>query len=216
MPITVNFISISLFILGMIFQRDWIIDLSLYSFLINIIGTLISSGVQIIKGRWMYIFPQLGFMAFLIYYGGMIFMFSPPDFFATHKTIPKNLTFDKPLDREPVDGDFDAHQFVLLNWGQPGGYRYQTTYKPEKEGHFFIKVFEINTNDRLSEERIRKRSKTSFVADTMEEPIQGNFTVYEGNWGEFYGGRVQLWYKPNSAKEYLVEERLYIIEGWQR
>jgi|GEM_PF-4336664 hypothetical protein len=30
------------------------------------------------------------------------------------------------------------------------------------------------------------------------------------------GSRIELWYQPSSGQKYKVEERNFIIEGWQR
>jgi hypothetical protein len=47
-PIATNILAIGIFFLGTLFKRDWIIDASLIVFFVNIIGTIISSIVQIV------------------------------------------------------------------------------------------------------------------------------------------------------------------------
>ncbi|MEM9676393.1 MAG: hypothetical protein AAF992_27625, partial [Bacteroidota bacterium] len=59
-PILTNFVAIGFFFLGTVSKRDWIIDLSLIVFLLNLIGTIISAIVQIANRKWYFIFPQLG------------------------------------------------------------------------------------------------------------------------------------------------------------
>jgi hypothetical protein len=72
-PIATNILAIGIFFLGTLFKRDWIIDASLIVFFVNIIGTIISSIVQIVIRKWYFIFPQLGLGAFLFYYTVIIF-----------------------------------------------------------------------------------------------------------------------------------------------
>ena len=214
-PIATNFLAIGIFFLGTLFKRDWIIDLFLIVFLLNVVGTIISSIVQIIIRKWYFIFPQLGLAAFLFYYFGIIMTYSPPDYYGAHKEIPENIDFSNPLDSLPTSEEFEKHDFVLINNFQPGLYLYQTDHKPIKTGHFYVKAFEINSNDRLSGERMELRSKV--VVDNLEPQIwKGEFTVYEGDWGDKYGSKMELWYQPSNGQEYKVEQRNFIIEGWQR
>ena len=100
-PIATNILAIGIFFLGTLFKRDWIIDASLIVFFVNIIGTIISSIVQIVIRKWYFIFPQLGLGAFLFYYTVIIFTYSPPDYYGANKEIPENIDFSEPLDSLP-------------------------------------------------------------------------------------------------------------------
>jgi hypothetical protein len=215
-PIAANLVAIAIFVLGSIFERDWIIDISLMVFYLNIIGTIISSIVQIINRKWFLIFPQLGITAFLFYYVVIIFTYSPPDYYGANKVIPENINFSIPLDSLPSNKDFEMSDLILSNYSQPGIYKYYTDYRPKEEGHFYIKAFETTSNDRLSEDRMKERSKIE--VDKLEtQRYEGEFTIYEGNWGDKYGSRIELWFQPlNGHQEYKITERNYIIEGWQR
>jgi len=214
-PIATNLFAIGIFFLGTLFRRDWIIDFSLIVFFINIIGTIISSIVQIVIRKWYFIIPQLGIATFLFYYVGLIMTFSPPDYYGVHKKIPENMNFSNPLDSLPTNEDFEKHDFLLINNFQPGLYLYQTDNQPTEKGYFYVKAYEINSNDRLSGERMQVRSKV--IVDKLEPQIwKGEFTIYEGDWGDKYGSRIELWYQPSNGQEYKVEERNFIIEGWQR
>lgn len=214
-PILFYFIFIGVFFLGVLFERDWIIDFSLWIFFVNILGTIASSIVQIVNRKWYLIFPQLGLAAFLFYYVGIIFVYSPPDYYGAHKEIPENIDFSNPLDSLPTDKEFELHDFILINNFQPGLYIYYTDYFPTKLGYFYVKAFEINSNDKLSEERMKIRSK--IIVENLEpQRRKGEFTIYEGDWGDKYGSRIELWYQPLNGQEYKVEARNFIIEGWQR
>ena len=214
-PVATNFLAVGIYILGTLFKRDWIIDLFLIVFLSNIILTIVSSIVQVFIRKWYFIFPQLGLSAFLFYYVVIIFTYSPPDYYGVHKEIPENINFSNPLDSLPVNAEFKKHDFVLINDFQPGLYLYQTDHRPTESGYFYVRAYEINSNDRLSGERMSRRSKV--IVDNLKPRIwEGEFTIYEGNWGDKYGSRIELWYQPSNGQEYEVEERNFIIEGWQR
>mgnify|MGYP000223747903 CR=1 FL=1 len=214
-PLTANLLPIAVFFLGMLLRRDWIIHLSLIVFFLNVAGTVVSSIVQVIQRKWYFVFPQLGCAGILMFYVGMLFMYSPPDYYGAHKEIPDGLDFSYPLDSPPGNKEYQIHDLVLINDIQPGLYTYRTDYVPNKPGYFYIKAFEINSNDPLSKDRLSGRSRI-VVNDSETKIRQGAFTIYEGDWGDEYGSRIELWYQPTNGKAYKIEERNFIIEGWQR
>jgi hypothetical protein len=215
-PIIGNFVAIIIFFLGTLFERDWIIDFSLIIFYLNTIGTIISSIVQIINRKWYFIFPQLGLSAVLFFYMSLIFIFSPPDYYGANKNIPENIIFSEPLDSFPSSKEFELFDLILMNYGQPGIYKYYTDYVPKEFGSFYIKCYEVTSNDRLSEDRIKEKSLIKVDNYDLQQ-FEGEFTIYEGDWGDKYGSRIELWFQPsNGNQEYKIVERNYIIEGWQR
>jgi len=85
-----------------------------------------------------------------------------------------------------------------------------------ESGYFYIKAFELTSNDRLSGDRMKERSKIK-VKTLGKEQYEGEFTIYEGSWGDKYGSRIELWFQPSKGKnEYKITERNYIVEGWMR
>jgi len=43
------------------------------------------------------------------------------------------------------------------------------------------------------------------------------FTVYEGDWGDYYAVRVEVWHHDTSTgSEHKVNEKIYRMQGWQR
>ncbi|MGY3087757.1 hypothetical protein ACVWYF_000783 [Hymenobacter sp. UYAg731] len=104
----------------------------------------------------------------------------------------------------------------MTNYSQRGIYKYYADYRPTETGYLYIKAFEINSNDQLSGERMKEKSKV--VIDKIEPRIfEGEFTIYEGSWGDKYGSRIELWFQPSGGKRaYKITERNYIIEGWMR
>ncbi|HEX8548006.1 MAG TPA: hypothetical protein VF691_13680 [Cytophagaceae bacterium] len=214
-PIVGNLIAVGIFVMGTVFKRDWIIDLALIVLYLSIILTIISSIVQLVNRKWYFIFPQLGVAAFLFYYTTIIFTYSPPDYYGANKEIPKNIDFLEPLDSAPTTRDFEINDLILTNGGQPGIYKYYTDYKTKETGYFYIKAFEITSNYRLSDERMKEMSKIR-IDNLKSQQVDGEFTIYEGDWGDKYGSRIELWFQPSKGREFKIEEKNYIIEGWQR
>lgn len=215
LPITFYIIPIGFFVLGNILKSDYLINAFLFTLYLNIAGNVISSVVQIVIGKWLYLFPQLIISFFLYSWVSILLVFSPPDYYGAHKIIPNNIEISKPLDSIPNSKELENYNLVLSNSNQPGIYNFYTKVKPKELGNFYIKAFEITSNDRLSEDRIKKQSKIEI--ENLESKIySGEFTIYEGSWGDKYGARIELWFAPVKNKEYKIAERNYIVEGWMR
>ena len=213
-PIISYLIPFGIFILGLAFRRDFLVDASLLLFYINILGSIISIVVQVIIRKWYLLFPQLIIGGFLFYFVGLIFIYSPPDFYGTHKKIPDNIEIFEPLDSIPIRLDFDKYDLILI--GELGSYKYYTDLKPNEKGYLYIKAFEITSNDQLSKDRLKERSKIR--VDSNDSGIfSKDFTIYEGSWGDKYGARIELWFDPVGDKpDYKLTERNFIVEGWMR
>ena len=214
-PIVSNLIPFSLFLLGNILKNDSIISISLIFFFVNIIGNLISGMVQIFIKKWFFLIPQILISGFLFVFVSIIFTFSPPDYYGANKEIPKDIEICEPVETEPTEKDFGEFDLVLASSFQPGIYNYFTNYKPTEKGNFYIKAFEVTSNDHLSAERMKISSKVS-VENLEPKLYSGEFTIYEGSWGDKYGARIELWFEPLKGKDYKITERNYIVEGWMR
>ena len=214
-PIISYFFIFSVFILGCLLRRDWIIDIFLYLYFINVFGVFIWCIVQLFIKKWHHIILPIIITFLISSWLSVVFMFSPPDFYGVHKTIPNNIEIYKPIKRNPEEKDFLNNHLVLSSQSQPGIYNYHTDFTPKNLGYFYIKVFEVTSNDKLSTERIKERSKIKI--NDLEPKIHiGRFTIYEGSWGHKYGSRIELWFKPYYNQEYKITERNYIVEGWMR
>ena len=214
-PIVAYIIPFLIYALGTLLKNDDVIDTALIFFYLNILGNLVSSIVQIYIKKWFFLIPQILTSSCLFFSVSVYFTFSPPDYYGANKTIPKNIRFDKPLNRELKASDLQKNDFELAEISQPGIYNYYTNYQPKELGKFFIKAYEITSNDRLSEERMTDRSK--IIIDSLNQDFHsGEFTIYEGSWGDKYGARIELWYEPNTGKSYKVAVKNYIVEGWMR
>ncbi len=214
-PVVSYIVPFVLFHLGNTFKSDNLIDASLIFFFLNIVGNIISAIVQIVIKKWYFIFPQLIVTIFLFFITSLIFTLSPPDYYCANKTIPKNIKIENAVETEINEDDLIVNDFKIAAYSQPGIYTYYTNYQPKVKGSFFIRVFEITSNDKLSEKEISDRSKI-IVNDLEVKMHSGEFVIYEGSWGDKYGARVELWYQPDDGMGYKIMEKNYVVEGWMR
>ena len=78
---------------------------------------------------------------------------------------------------------------------------------------------EVTENIELSTSRLRKASTVKVIDHTEFGMIadKQNFTIYEGDWGDYYAARIEVWYKnARTGKETKLLEKIYRVEGWMR
>ena len=85
----------------------------------------------------------------------------------------------------------------------------------------YLRCFEVTTNTELSSDRVRKRTETTVLNLTSFGKIidRKEFTIYEGDWEEYYAVRVEVWFHDFSkkrGKDRKLMERIYRMEGWMR
>ena len=198
-PIVSYLVPFFMFLFGEASKSDKIIDISLIVFFVNILGNLISAIVQIFIKKWYYLIPQILISGFLFVFVSIIFTFSPPDYYGANKVIPENIEIYEPIETEPTEKELEKFDLVLASSFQPGIYNYFTDYKTTENGDFYIKAFELTSNDHLSAERMKIRSKVK-VENLEPKLYLGEFTIYEGSWGDKYGARIELWFEPFKRK----------------
>lgn len=103
---------------------------------------------------------------------------------------------------------------------QWGLYNAAVRCNPGKPGRVYLKAFEITRNHPLSTDRLK--AATNEWVGWSDDPGQQflsetHFTIYEGDWGQFYGARFEVWFEPDdgSAEQKLLE-RNFKIQGWMR
>ena len=43
------------------------------------------------------------------------------------------------------------------------------------------------------------------------------FTIYEGDWGDYYAARIEVWHQDaNTGEETKLMEKTYRVDGWMR
>ncbi len=153
-----------------------------------------------------------------------------PDRYADNLKIPDNIEIFEPKgdgdgyyniekETDTLSDEPQLYDFELYRSFQPGLYEYEIWLSKIDSGTVFLKVYEITKNDRLSENRLTKRSSIR-VGNTNKElkkfETSEHFTIYEGDWGKPYAARFEVWYQPDKGQERKLTEKNYIIEGWQR
>ncbi|HNS22904.1 MAG TPA: hypothetical protein PKH24_20565 [Sedimentisphaerales bacterium] len=121
----------------------------------------------------------------------------------------------------PVDSIRRGAPILNLYRGmQPGIYEVEAWINPGEPGLVYLKAFEVTRGTRLSSSDLRKYSneRTGWSDDPNELFYSNtNVTLYEGDWGQPYAARFELWFVPDSGQaERKLLERIFKIEGWQR
>ena len=112
----------------------------------------------------------------------------------------------------------DAQPDIILYNGFQGGiYDADIWCNPGEPGLLYLKAFEITQGTPLSEDRM-PNAKAGYSGDPNEMFLREmGFTIYEGNWGQYYGARFEVWFKPDSDQpDRKLFEKNFKIEGWQR
>ena len=109
---------------------------------------------------------------------------------------------------------------ILRNGMQGGIYEGAVWCNPGEKGTIYLKAFEITKGTPLSVQRLKLSSSciSGWSDDPQEQYFNAmNFTIYEGRWGQYYGARFEVWFKPDSGgPERKLFEKNYKIQGWER
>lgn len=124
--------------------------------------------------------------------------------------IPEDIKCEKVYQEEIPKKELGVQNDFKLNDGY-GYYSFYVNFKPKEKGYLYIKAFKVTTNDLLSDEYLNDWSK-SMIDDVTAKIYSGSFTINKGA-GDRYCARIELWFKPNSGKEYMVNQKNYIVEG---
>jgi len=109
--------------------------------------------------------------------------------------------------------------FVIYDGTQGGIYIMDVVCNPGEPGMLYIKANEITTGAKLSEHRLAEKVALTFGSDNEDELYRSRweFKIYEGNWEQHYGARIEVWFKPDSGKtDRKLFEKNYKIQGWMR
>ena len=165
------------------------------------------------------------FIAFyIISFIYLIVSSSQPDPFGKEHPIPEGMEYEIPLNENApieviVDGFSEKECLQVWNDFQGGLYQYSFYYPELPDGDVFLRCFEVTENIELSISRLRKASTVKVIDHTEFGMIadKQNFTIYEGDWGDYYAARIEVWYKnARTGKETKLMEKIYRVEGWMR
>ena len=206
-------------------------NLSIIIFFISILIPLVFGIVKLFKKEFlaggMLTLSSLIIGGFAFFFLSFMLMFYPYDFFADDLEIPQNIKFEKPINlNENLSSDLKTQRvssptFLLYDGIQGGIYQYEVYLNKIEKGIVYLKIYEITQNEILSENGIERESKISVFNPTNELKkfkLKDDFTVFEGNWDQYYGSKIEVWFKPENKaqKERKLFSKNYIIQGWQR
>lgn len=171
-----------------------------------------------------------GTIVIFVFYAIAIFWIDQeqPDEWAKNLKIPANIQIEN-----PVNFDFGEHRpdsitnrpviqtdFQLYNSFQPGLYEFDFWTNKIESGTIYLKAYEITQGYALSTDRLPEQSlvKVNNPTDSiLKFGTTSHFTIYEGDWGQPYAARFEVWFKPdNGGKERKLLRKNYKIEGWMR
>lgn len=186
-----------------------------------VIAMIVSCIVLSRKKRWkaliISIVANILLLAATAYLLVFLMLFSPlPDKFGKKHPIPDGLEYSIPLS---MGESCDTSCLQLTNGGQGGIYRYDFYASDLAAGEVFLRCYEAVEGIQLSENSIPERSKVSVPETTsFTKLVDGKeFTIYEGDWGDYYAARIEVWHKDaaTGAGTKLME-KTYRVEGWTR
>lgn len=161
---------------------------------------------------------------------GMIALYAPSsDNFGRKHRIPDGLEYTIPFEEYSnptvVIDSLDTDTYLQIwNDFQGGIYKYDFYYGSLPAGEVFLRCYEATKDIRLSEktawgDRIYKESKVAIDSTYSFSKLvnKQKFTIYEGDWGDYYAARIEVWHKDaKTGKETKLMEKVYRVEGWMR
>lgn len=163
---------------------------------------------------------------------------SNTDDFGQRHPIPEGMEYNLPLGGVTSNGDTvdyvssgfaeavapvidsaDSSTWLQVWYGeQDGMYSYSLYWPSLADGEVYLRCFEATENIELSARRLRRRSAVpvaqhqafGLVADHEE------FTIYEGDWGDYYAVRVEVWHQPLEGSPHKLTQKTYRMDGWMR
>lgn len=179
----------------------------------------------------------IGFMFFSMFLAGVFSMV--PDDFGKEHPIPQGMVYNKPLGCvtengdtlewqsnlagttriEPVIDSTDSDSWLQIWYGFQGGiYEYSLYWPALADGEVYLRCFEATENIELSKDRLKSRTTRKVTGHNGFGLVvdKGEFTIYEGDWEDYYAVRVEVWHKPTKGKARKLMEKVYRMEGWMR
>jgi len=195
--------------------------------LLVIIALLISWVLLLINKQWLKVLLSFT-VSFVV---GCILLIpltlsamSGPDGFGKDHPIPEGLEYNLPLPFEsekvePVDSLNNQTYLQIWNDIQGGLYKYDFYYGSLGRGEIFLRCYEVTSNMPLSEDRLIEESRVKVSPQKQFGQVvnKQSFTIYEGDWDDYYAARIEVWFKnAETNQESKLLEKVYRVEGWMR
>lgn len=206
------------------------------SILETIVGSLLLFTLIVLPVSWVILLMNKQWWKFFFSFVGtiivlcvlslplMIVAMSSPDGFGKDHPIPEGLEYYLPLSADSCStvsvDSLDADTYLnIWNDCQGGIYKYDLYYSSLPAGEIYLRCFEVTKNIPLSEDRLSESSRVVIDSTASFSKVvnQQVFTIYEGDWEDYYAARVEVWYKNAATKEdKKLLEKVYRVEGWMR
>ncbi len=113
-------------------------------------------------------------------------------------------------------------------------YEYTLHWPSLKDGVVYLQCFEATQNVKLSSDMVKSNTeiqvsghnrfgqigicqKTDKSQALSVDPTHARkFTIYEGDWGDYYAVRVEVWHNPTHGRKHKLMDKTYRMEGWMR
>ncbi len=230
-----------LFSIASSFASDWNITIMLiFCGLATIILLLqlLAFVTLLIEKRWWRAVGAFfsGALSFIFFVGIPIvnmFFSSMPDDFSKKHVIPEGMEINIPITDAncswnatdgftftPVDIDStDSNSWLQIWNGEQGGIYHYAFYWPAlSDGEIYLRCFEATKDTELSASRLKPRTTVRVFGHNEFGQVvpPTEFTIYEGDWEDYYAVRVEVWHKPTGGKPHKLMEKIYRMEGWMR
>ena len=225
-PVILTLLMLSLMMLFT--QSPSVIESVIGILLLIILITLLISWIVLCinKKWWKFLASFLITILDICFLGLPLSLFATlgPDGFGKDHPIPDGLKCNIPLVEDscstaPVDSLDSNTYLVIWNDIQGGMYKYDFYHGPLPAGEIFLRCFEVTENIPLSEDRLEESSRVEIDSTTSFSKLvnKQEFTIYEGDWEDYYAARVEVWHRNAATKqERKLLEKVYRIEGWMR
>lgn len=196
-------------------------------FLLVVISLLASWVMLLINKRWWQCiasFAMSSIIIIVLWLPLVLSAMSGPDGFGRKHKIPDDLEYQLPLDSSQHEGmqvdSLDSNSYLQVWNGIQGGiYTYDFFYPSLPDGTIFLRCYEATEDLPLSEDRLPEQSSVYVEAtDHFSQLVnQKEFTIYEGDWEDYYAARIEVWFRDTATKqERKLYEKIYRVEGWMR
>jgi len=123
----------------------------------------------------------------------------------------------------PVDEYYSFNQdtsyFIVEETDEIGKYIVKANYNFNEPGQVFIKVFEENSNFRLS----KKTSETETIRQVGWSNdgnqyfyYEAEIRIYDGTWLDNFSANFEFWFRNSSDKETLLATEKCTVSAWKR
>lgn len=139
------------------------------------------------------------------------------DFGARHP-VPAGLNCEIPAGEELPRIPAGRPALVIRRGPQGGIYSYEFYSPALPDGEIFLKCFEVTENIPLSIRSVKSRTMQRVAGHDGFARVgeRRQFTIYEGDWGEPYAVRIEVWHRNGRGSVHKLHEAIYVMEGWQR